>query len=318
MPPKTKARRNYKKKPMRKNSKGLNKTERKQTQQIAKKVLMKEAESKYFNVRTLSELSGTAGDGAGLTMPISRGNYSQMRVLGFASGTGARTDNLSSLKYGLNTSIQAIQHGRIFASGTATGFDIEGQYVTPSLSISTFNLERLYLSTSSSSADAISAVPYFVRVLRLCPRPKKGSFQTLDPETDAFLDQYSQEIGVRNTNFGHYELKMFKANSKKYQVKQDFSFYLNPPVSYNELDIGAGTFQVSSRSNASHRQMTFKHDIGKKLFYESPATASNPSDGFKNEYILFHVSPIGTANDSTVSPFDVRIACKAVGTFKDV
>ena len=304
--------------PKRMSTKGLNKTEKRETREIAKKVLNSQAESKYFNVRDIDDLTN---GGSGLVLVPARGSYPQMQVLGFATGTGAQTSGVT-LTYGVQPSgaaksIQALQHGRIFGSGDANGYDIQGSYVTPSLNTTEFNFQRITQSTTDDATACLNTTPYMVRILRLTPRPVKGSFQDMNPNEDAFLDQFSQEIGIRAANFTHYELHLLKANSKKYKVIQDIKFMMNPAVTYNSLDIGTGDFQVSSYSNNCVKQMLFKHDIGKKLFYETPNDVSNPADGFKNEYILIHVVPVGHTDLSTVRPENVRLGVKAVGTFKD-
>lgn len=288
---------------------------------IAKNVLMKEAESKYFSTASLFSLSGTAN--SGLEFGLVRTGYSQMRTIGFAAGSAAQVGGGGVLNYGLDPTsgnpraIYALQHGRVFASNDANGYDMEGSYVSPMLNITTFNLQRLFLNTTTES-EAVNATPYFVRVLRIVPRPIKSSRSEMDPQADAFLDQYSQQIGVSNANFTQYELQMLKPNTKKYKVLQDLSFTMRPSATWNALDIGTGTQQVSTLNTDCRRQMTFKHNIGKKLFYEQPTLASNPTDGFENEFILFHVIPLGTANVAAYSPNALRIAAKPVGTFKDI
>lgn len=289
---------------------GLNKTEKKQV----KAIINRQAESKYFNVTPISQLKGS-GD-AGVEMILARAGYPQMRVLGFQTGNGLQTDN-TAIQYGISD-ITALNLARTFAAGDANGYDVEGSYVTPSLALSTFNIQRLYLDTTNGSDQALECTPYLVRMLRLSPRPKKSTYQTIVPNEDAFLDQFSQEIGIKDTNFGHYEIQMLKPNTKKYQVIQDSTWIMKPPCSFNELDIGDGTWQTSSVNDGSRRQMNFKHNIGNRLFYDAPTEVSDPTDGFKVEYILFHVVALGTANAASISPDTVRFGVKSVSTFKDL
>lgn len=295
---------------------GLNKTEVKQTREIAKKVVNASAESKYFDVRTIEQLSGT--NGAGIVPTPARLTYTQLYVQGFA--VGENTVGGTALNYGQNL-IEAIEHGRIQPAGNSDNQNLEGQYAIPSLSITTFDVQRIVNTSDITLELARQQVPFMVRVLRLVPRPQKGSAQDVNPQDDAFLTESSQEIGVANADFQHYQLLMLKANTKKYVVKQDFRFVLTPPLTTTEVSLqgnaGSTSYQVGNIQTNNHRQMTFKHDIGKKLFYENPQQRSNPADGFKNEYILFHIIPMGTENDSAILPTSVRIAAKAVSTFKD-
>ncbi|AJP36375.1 putative capsid protein [Avon-Heathcote Estuary associated circular virus 8] len=295
---------------------GLNKTEVKQTRAIAKRVINSNAESKYFDVRTIDQLSGSGG--VGIVPTPARLAYTQLYVQGFA--VGENTIGGTALTYG-QTVIEPINHGRIHPSGNSDNQNLEGQYAMPSLSITTFDIQRV-IQTSDLTLDlARNQTPFMVRVLRLVPRPQKGSSQGLDPANDAFVNESNQETGVADSGFEHYQLLFLKANSKKYQVKQDFRMVLNPPLSTTEVamqgNAGSTAYSVANISNNFHRQMTFKHDIGKKLFYDNPQSRSHPTDGFKNEFILFHIIPLGTANDGGILPTSVRIAAKAVSTFKD-
>lgn len=295
----------------------MSKTAIQQTRKIAKQVLLNNAESKYFDVKTISQLSGIGQ--AGILPTPARLTYPQMYVLGFASGENTVGGN--ALSYG-QTNIVSINHGRIHAAGNAQGQEIEGQYVSPMLSSSMFDIQRVVFNSDLSNELARNSMPFLVRVLRLCPRPAKGSNQAVDPERDAFLTAANQEIGVSDLTFQHYDLLMNKPNTKKYMVKQDFRFLLEPPVTSTEV-AGSGSPAVASYAAANistrcHKQMTFRHDIGKKLFYENPLQRSTPTDGFKNEYVLIHIVPTGAENVGTILPSTCRVAVKAVGTFKDL
>ena len=162
--------RSWKKKPIRKRP-----AKKVVTKRDVVKIINRRAESKYFNVTPISSLKGT-GD-AGLSMVLARTGYPQMRVLGFQTGNGLSTNN-SAIDYGINA-ITPLHLARIFAEGDANGYDMDGSYVTPSLAMTTFNLQRTYLDTTSGSDQAIECTPYYCRMLRLSPRPKKTSYQRL-------------------------------------------------------------------------------------------------------------------------------------------
>lgn len=296
--------------------KGLTKTQAKESYQIAKKAQRSALESKYFDVRTINQLSGTGG--AGIVPTPARLSYTQLYVQGFASG--ANTVGNAVLSYGQNT-IEAIEHGRIHPLGNSDNQNLEGQWAMPSLSITTFDIQRVVRTSDLTLELARQEVPFMIRILRLVPRPPKGSGTEIDPENDAFLTESNQETGVADSDFQHYQLLMLKANTKKYKVYDDIRFVLTPPLTTTELatqgNAGSTSIQVGNIQTNSHRQMTFKHNIGKKLFYENPQNRSNPTTGFQNEFILFHVIPLGTENDASILPSSIRIAAKAVGTFKD-
>lgn len=297
---------------------GLNKTEVKQTKKIAERVLNTKTESKYFRCVDMADLND---NGFGQELYPARTSYNQMYVLGYSTATGARLDGVSTYKYGISgaaaKSIQALGMARTFGADETNdelvGNALDGNYATPSMASTEWNIQRLFdqVSSESSSKDV---APYFVRIIRIVPRPKKGSFQDVDPETDAFLDEFSRETGVLATSFTNYELQMLKVNSKKYQVKADIKCMMTPAVIFNE---SAPDYQATVAPGTHQKFLNFRHDIGKRLYYDNPEGTGYPTDGMKQEFILFHVCHIGLGNATGNQPNGLRLGCKAVSTFKD-
>ena len=321
---------------------GLTKKETSQVKAIAKKTVNKMAETKYFDVRTIRELSREGNvSGSGLQLVDGRAPGqpagSTIKVLGFATGTGARLDGLSSYKYGwvsatAEKSIQAFQLGRIFNRDSTDEFEkaqsIVGQYVSPSFAQSEFNIQYIMRSTDPFVDDTLQiqnpqkASPVQLRIVRVCPRPKKGSYNDVDPRYDLFVDQFGREIGIESQLFNTYELMMYKLNSRKYIVKTDLMPRMSPSIAYNTVfDYAPGTdgmTQQVQQQNQSSSMLNykFKHNIGKELYYANPETVFNPQDGFTPEFVFIHAIPIGIQESDNAS--GIRVGVKVVGTFKDL
>jgi len=292
-----------------------------QVKTIVKSEIKANADSKYFRVATIDDLSGGA-DGSGQDMFQARNNYPQMNVIGYSTGTGARLDGLNTYKYGFqgtaSKSIRALSLARLFGADegnqTLVGNKLEGNTCQPSYSKTEWNIQRLFdqVSTENTGKDV---APYFVRILRLVPRVKKGEYQDIDPENDAFQDQFGRDIGVNNANFNNYDLQLCRPNKRKYYVKQDIVYHMTPSVVFNE---SAPDYQahIPVGNNIKCHQMM--HDIGSKLYYKDPEGNGYPDDGFKQEFILFHTCHVGIGNTSSNEPNGLRLSCKAVSTFKDL
>lgn len=281
-----------------------------QVKKIAKQVIYKEAESKYFRTSDHNERQVYAAhSGANMT------------VLGFTTGDDLDSTTGSSYQYGVN-SMRSLMVHRLFdrsSSGADAYLSLEGLYCTPTFCQSRFIIERTLTNTSTAAIPS-QTLPYYCRVLRLVPRPRKSSNQDVDPNLDAFLDEQGQATGVFNGTFEKMQLMTYKANSRKYVVKADMKFIMNTPVNHNELAISAGTQNVVCNPNGM-KTMNFSHDIGKRLFYKEPDAGANPNiptSGFKNEFILFHFQTLGDNQGARNIADNIRISANAVSSFKDI
>jgi hypothetical protein len=281
-----------------------------QVKKIAKSVIYKEAESKYMNTSDHNERQ---------VFPIqTAGN---MTCLGFTTGDELDAVAGSNYQYGTG-SMRPLNVHRVFDRGGSdpTSYQsLEGFYATPTFCQSRFTIERTITNTGNQNTPA-QVLPYYCRVLRLVPRPRKSSNQSVQPNLDAFLDEQGLPTGVFVAGFDKLKLMTYKVNTRKYSVKLDTKFLMNTPCNFNTLDIAAGTTNASV-NGGSLRTMNFVHDIGKKLFYKSPDASPNPnypSSGFKNEFILFHFQTLGdNAGIRNVSN-NIRISANAVSAFKDI
>lgn len=138
----------------------------------------------------------------------------------------------------------------------------------------------------------------YCRILRLEPRASKFSTIDVDPQNDAFVTEQGQSTGVNISDFGPIQLKMLKPNSRKYKVIQDISFTLVPPFITSNVATGDDAAGPLGETNALvtnmqrsgfARRFKFRHDIGKKLYFEAGGeNKENSTSGQKNEFILFH------------------------------
>lgn len=283
-----------------------------QIKEIAKNVVYGIAESKYFNTTGHTE-----------QVPVSTQTLANMTCLGFTTGDDTDSTTGSSYQYG-TANMKKLNVNRVFDrnSGDPKNYlSLEGFYATPSFCQSRFVVEREILNTGTSTVPPPKTLPYYVRVLRLMPRTRRSSNQSVDPNLDAFLDEQGLATGVFVAGFSKLQLMTYKANSRKYQVVEDKKFIMNCPVSYNLVDIGTGTFNTTRTTESVMKTMDFKHDIGKKLFYKAPDANPDPNyptSGFKNEFILWHFQAIGDNSVTRLPANNVRLSVSTVSSFKDV
>ena len=319
--------------------KGLTKTEKKQVSTIAKKAVLNLAESKYFNVR------GVALEVVNSAWNIST-DYSDVGVWGYTTGYNRQTNQGSEtevMRYGVSTvdgteiSMTNLRMNRVFlpddTDETMRAFAVEGLTCRPA-----FNECQWFINhvAQSTDVDAMKALQYRLRMVRVTSRPVKGSFQDVDPQNDLFLDQYNQSFGIATTNeagtvaqFTREQFHLAKVNSRKYRVLQD-KFYTVAPAAFYADVFGSGStsasvYQVSANAPGC-MTLTTKHSIGKELFYARSNTPDEslemyPTAGFTPEYILWHVIALGdnsTASAGRATPLGMTICPRPVSTFKDV
>lgn len=317
--------------------KGLTKTEQKQTRKIAKSVVNKMAESKYFDVaRGIGELPLNAAWWSSGTV------QSEIGVLGFTTGFEKAVDAAGSTvayKYGVNPSngnaknMESLELNRVFSLGSASPLDqqsVEGNSIRPSYAESHWLLNRL-----AGKADLFNELAngcnYKIRMVRCKPRPTKGSFNHVRPEDDLFLDQANHEFGINTITsgvqvFNPYELMLAKTNSRKYQILEDTTFVMGQAGTFITDVNAAGAYGMINPETSSCKILKRTHNIGKELYYKEPnnqSTVQNqyPQDGFQQEFILFHVWAAGNpqeVNTARTTPNLLRISCRPVSTFKDM
>ncbi len=321
--PGTKSVRTYRKRKSKPKS-GLNKTERKQVREVAQNVLDKNLEHKFFNSTPMNDLREID--------PHAIQTGANMYCLGFATNTNlirTASANATTIKYGSNTAMRPLHLARLFSEtetdANLASYQLVGEECKVSFAKSKWLIERTAVDTTPGVGEqTLDALPMMVRLIRVRPKALKGSFVWPNPEEDLFLDQYSQNIGIKRVGFKKDDLALLKVNNRRYSVIQDTTFTLTPPLTTSTFDIANGNTQVSNVSTNSKRSLNMKHNIGKKFRYNRAGLdqennyPNSPSMGFVPEYILFHFQLLG---DDTIvgrrSADDIRITCCPVSAFKD-
>lgn len=319
--------------------KGLTKTEQKQTRKIAKAVVNKMAESKYFNVsREIGEMAFNSAWWQSASV------QSEIAVLGFTTGFEKAVDaagSTVSYKYGVNPTngaaknMESLELNRVFDESEGqplAQYAVEGNTIRPAYAETNWLLNRLAGNTEDFS-DLANGCNYKIRMIRCKPRPTKGSFNKVKPEADLFLDQSNHEFGISTISsgvlvFNPFEFMLAKPNSRKYQILEDTTFNMGSAGNYVDLGLGSGeiAYNMQNAESSACKTLKRKHSIGKELYYNKPndATTSQnqyPQDGFQQEFILFHVWASGnpqTVNTARTTPQQLRLSCRPVSTFKDI
>ncbi len=315
--------------------KPLTKKAVKQTRKIAKSVVLNMAESKYFN--TNPSLDQTQAASAW----VNSGVQSEVGVFGYTTGLNrARIDNGTTItqtiyKYGVNTltgaevEMKSLDLNKVFnennSSPQRANMSVEGATIRPNYNECQWLLNRVQGNVTANSDNGLV---YKVRMIRVVPRAKKGTYLSIDPKMDLFLDQYNEPFGINTTNvagqnvFTQFECLLAKVNSRRYKVLADKFITLMPA----NKAIMSGVFTVNEVYDGLKKFKT-KHNIGKEFFYEDPNNTDAaefgqyPDTGFQNEFVLFHVIAVGhpeTSADSRLTPGLLNITARPVSTFKDM
>ena len=312
--------------------KGLTKVEKKQVNTIAKRAVRSEAESKYFNVN-----GGILNYAPVVAHQVGTVN-SEIGMWGFTTGVRRSAEN-AIYRWGQDpangniTSMTSLNLNYLFKNTTLPAsrqqYSLEGQTCRPSYNEVQWFLER---PQSNTISDPSKGVPYKIRMLRLVPRALKASYQTINPNTDCFLDSVNEAFGPASLDtagaavFNLKEFHLAKANSRRYRVIADTTFSMLPSSTRTDtFDPNLATAQssvIGQPSTSGCKIIKTKHNIGKELYWTDPnSTASAfdqyPETGFEPEFVLFMVAAIGGLTAGDLSD-NIRISARPVSTFKDI
>ncbi len=171
----TKGRTNYKKKA------GLTKTKVKEVKSIVKKVINRQAESKYFQVTQLNALTR-------LNPLPSRNGNTTMAVAGYAVGTGS-SPQMSTITYGWqqnvgNVNVYDLNMTRLFGPGIIGSLAqnaLEGSYASPSMCRTEWIIQ---VPQQDTTVRENYGTPLYMRMLRVKPREQKYSQVDINPKND--------------------------------------------------------------------------------------------------------------------------------------
>jgi len=328
-----------------KSRKGLTKVEKTQVKQIAKKVTNTLAESKYF--------ATSGGIYSILPSPIWKtqavgGYISEISTLAFTTGFNREKNNSGSIPYfygknivnGDPIAMTELNLNRIFTDQDPVVVRrqsaIEGNSIRPSYAECKWLLERPQATTT---ANSLKGMPYTVRMIRVRPKPSKGTYQAVNPDKDLFLDQYNEAFGVGTNNltndvlFTKQSFYMSKINNRLYTVIEDKFFNMLPSSCTADVGLSATeqSYLVTQPNNTGNKCFTTKHNIGKELYYNEPNVLSSSNDdrqypqtGFTNEFILFHFiaqgsPPLIVGQEGNIGIADnITLSARPVSTFKDI
>lgn len=301
-----------------------------------KRVVKSMSESKYFH--TNPALDQTPSASAWKTAAAE----SEVAVYGYTTGLNrARIDNGATVtqtiyKYGVRTvdgsveevPILSLDLNKVFTKTNGTpqraNMAVDGTTIRPNYNEVRWLLDRVQGNVTGNSDNGLV---YKVRMIRVMPKPRKGTYIQIDPKTDLFLDQYNEHFGIQTDkdgvqSFNRFTCMLAKVNNRRYTVIADKMFTIKP----SNLAI-IDTAITVPEVNDGTRMLKTHHKIGKKFFYENPENKEEnefgqyPTTGFRNEFILFHVIALGNPNvaaNDRVTPGLLNITARPVSTFKDM
>jgi hypothetical protein len=311
----------------------LPKRRKTQVKTIAKKAVNNLAETKYFNVSGYKENKG---------LFFASATKKGIGVRGYCTCENKNSQNVK-IPYGVSVVDSTVEYldelnmNRCFARDSSTDFfksqAICGAYASPSFAQSTFTLEREvgYITGEGSDYSTLNNTPYFVRMVRVSPRPSKLSTVTINPSTDLFVDEWGRHTGISDSTFLNHQLMNYKVNGRKYKILEDKSFIMAPPMIVNNVATGQSDTDPLSEVNGSVNNYNIanclktiqrRHDIGKKLFFEDGGEEeANSTSGQQNEFILFHTCLLGINASAAINSYRANhmlISTKSVSSFKDI
>lgn len=313
----------------RRNSSGLNKTEVRQTKQIAERMILSKAESKYFDCASIAALSNdgvnTSNIGQILVPSGTFGGSQNYRVMvkGYATTNIQKGDtSVEKYTYGSNVLIQEeminLQMTRRDVDATTSSYTMEGKYATPSLSTLEMFITRVAEANPPNDEMLLrDKSPIKFRVIMASPRTstsKNSNYtQEIDPCKDLFLTEKGVATGVDDT-LSVYQMELLKTNGRKYKIGMDKTFTLNCPNSYVT---STGVQQIGN--GVSNKMVKFKFDLGKEVFYKEVSNRLATA-GSTNQFVLIHAwfPCLGNLDNSNLDMTDVRLSSKAISTFKDL
>ena len=257
---------------------GLNKTEQKQVKTLAKRAVKTLAETKYFNVSGFKENKG---------LHFALSSKKGIGVRGYCTCENKNSQNVK-IAYGVDTVTESTAYldelnmNRCFSNSSSSDFfksqAIEGVYASPSFAQSTFILEREvgYTPGQASDYSTLDNSPYFVRMIRVSPRPQKLSTVAITPSIDLFVDEFGQATGINDADFLTHQLMSYKVNGRKYKIHEDKSFIMAPPMILNNLATGQSDTDPLTEVNGNVsnynvgnclKTIQRRHDIGKKTIF---------------------------------------------------
>lgn len=334
---------------------GLNSKEKSQVSKIAKAAVLTVAEKKYMRTQP------TYGVNPNVSKATSR-----VSVMAFANtvnvvGTGLTA---KTLNYGVEDQtatadpvpFREMLMLRPFTSSTGNqqtdNYAIEGRECMPISAQTKWRMSRdigKLLSGIENTAwnqnqgapnGLQSNLPIICRMIRVNPKHLQTNNEH-DPETDLFVSEFNNNIGVGSSAFDDLELLSYRVNRRRYDVIEDKFFRIQNglTVQYQrsiKSSSGSGVSSTSmlqpfiSNTNANcEKVMTTSHRLTSKknapVFYDVPdgTPLNTATAGAKTEYIMYHFIYAGAEtyldNEGVVdkSPTDLKVSAISTVKFTD-
>ena len=320
-------------------SQGLNKKEKSQVTDIAKKAVQVVAEKKFMDSSQYSEQSLVS---AHSTSPIAVAGYSTTEDVDAAGA--AIVYGLGQLKEGLCLKpFMSEARADTQEEANLSRYAIIGKSIIPRKCHSRFRFRRTYsvldnegeplpgdtspFQLPSTTGGLGHSLPVYMRVIRVTPKGQSGTTITHLPSYDLFQDKYGEPLGVSSfdsagdARFGTEELIFSKINTRKYTVLDDKRFTLQNPMtlSHTAMDSTAANHRVYlpmiTNTNANcEKYLNMNHQLsrrkGGKIHYNevtvqdpsNPAlttSVDNSTSGQRREMVFIHACFKGDTGSSS-------------------
>lgn len=314
-------------------------------EKIAKNVVKRVAEKKWFNTEQLGVSNPT--------LPTNETSNARFSGIGFST-----TEDVNDKGEPIMFCGQQVKQMLCLRPWSANSPDadserealaMEGKWLQPVSSKSRFRLSRFHSKIDEQSSvtpgnpdypvKLAENCPVICRIMRVTPKLSSGIKTELAPNEDLFINEYGEACGPETENFDILEILFYKINKRRYTVLEDKNVKLLSPLtlqyqSYrlNNTDALGFTPLVSNTNSNPDKYITMYHQLSKvkggKCYYENPLAATPPTTattGHRREYVFMLFSYQGAdsivGNDEAVQvagPTEINIEAVNYSKFIDV
>ena len=333
---------------------GLNSKEKSQVTKLAKAAVLTVAEKKYMRTQPSYNV----------TPNVSKAN-SRVSVMAFSNTTNVVGTGLTAkeLNYGVEDQTSGAAEVpfrellmlRPFTSTTGNqqtdNYAIEGRECMPISAQTKWRLSRdigkivsgleaVHWNSNLGAPNGLQHnLPIICRMIRVNPKHLQTNNEC-DPETDLFVSEFNNAIGVASSSFDDLELLAYRINRRRYDVIEDKFFRIQNglTVSYQRTGLYSNSGAVDgamlqpfiSNTNANcEKVMTTSHRLTSKkmspVFYDVPdgTPLNTATAGAKTEYIMYHFMYAGAetyldnVGVTDKSPTDLKVSAISTVKFTD-
>lgn len=316
-----------------KNPRGMNKTQKKQSKQIAESVVKKDHTLKYF------ESSST--DNAVAPQVSAESNKQEISCIAFSS-TDLFDNTGAAVKYGPQDYVPLLLANPFKEGNTNPQLEAQamnGQYILPKKAFATFSMERVAYSvghaqggTANPTPNMARSLPISYRIIKVGIKAQQGNAIVINPNIDLFIDSNGQPTGIDQNDFDRLDCRMSPINTKKYNKIMDKHGVINQNNIISPSDFaGQLTDIVTQKNGSSMKIMTVPFKLSQrkngKLFYKDPQAAGTTTftSGGQRELLFCHFWYDnghnllgGTGQPKAPDLNDIQIKYKCTSAFLDV